>query len=115
MYEKGKTEVSIPVYVDDLTITSNDKGGIIKLKEDLKSHFNLRDFGPTEFLLGIKIERDRPNHMHPPSFQASYIQSILDDALTTPGNWNSVLTLMMENVKHSKKGCAKQGIRRIYS
>lgn len=106
IYEKGKTKVFVPVYVDDLTIASNDKEAVIKLKEDLKAQFKLRDLGPTEFILGIKVERDRPNRTVYLS-QSSYIQSILDDALTTPGDWNSVLTPTMENAKLSRKGCAK--------
>src|SRR6201986_4222881 len=45
-----------------MTLVSKSKEKIAKLKEELKKHFKLRDLGGTSFLLGIKMERDRPNH-----------------------------------------------------
>jgi hypothetical protein len=51
--------IIVPAYVDDLTIVSNSQAAVDKLKADLKSHFKLRELGPTEFLLGVKIVRDR--------------------------------------------------------
>ena len=106
IYEREGIKVFVPVYVDDLTIASNSKTAISQLKSDLTTHFKLRDLGPTEFILGIKVERDRPKRTIYLS-QAAYIQSILDEFLINPGDWNSVVTPMMENAKLSKKGCAK--------
>jgi transposase InsO family protein len=106
IYEQKGIKVFVPVYVDDLTIASNSKSAISQLKSDLMTHFKLRDLGPTEFILGIKVERDRPKRTICLS-QATYIQSILDEHLINPGDWNSVVTPMMENAKLSKKGCAK--------
>jgi hypothetical protein len=106
VYEREGTKIFVPVYVDDLTIASNSKAAISQLKSDLMAHFKLRDLGPTEFILGIKVERDRPRRTIYLS-QAAYIQSILDEYLVNPGDWNSVVTPMMENAKLSKKGCAK--------
>ena len=49
----------IPVFVDDITIAGQDKAAIQRVKDDLRKHFKLRDLGPTSWLLGVKIERDR--------------------------------------------------------
>jgi transposase InsO family protein len=106
IYEQKGIKIFVPVYVDDLTIASNSKAMISQLKSDLMTHFKLRDLGPTEFILGIKVERDRPRRTIYLS-QAAYIQSILDEHLVNPGDWNSVVTPMMENAKLSKNGCAK--------
>ena len=48
----------MPVYVDDITFVSNDKPAIAKAIAELSTHFDLRDLGPTSYLLGIEIERD---------------------------------------------------------
>ncbi|KAJ3013542.1 hypothetical protein NUW54_g1564 [Trametes sanguinea] len=49
----------IPVFVDDITIASKSLDSIQRVKEELRAHFKLRDLGPTSWLLGVKIERDR--------------------------------------------------------
>ena len=47
------------MFVDDITIAGKDKAAIQRVKDDLRKHFKLRDLGPTSWLLGVKIERDR--------------------------------------------------------
>ena len=54
--------IIVPVFVDDMTFVLKSKERIDQLKEDLKKFFKLQDLGPTEFLLGVKIERDRTRH-----------------------------------------------------
>lgn len=61
IYEQDGIKIFVPIYVGDLTIASKSKEAIVKLKTDLASKFKIRDLGPTEFILGIKVERDRPN------------------------------------------------------
>lgn len=61
VYDREGVRVIVPVFVDDMTLVSKSKQKIAELKEELKKHFKLRDLGPTEFLLGVKIERDRSN------------------------------------------------------
>ncbi|KAJ2990192.1 hypothetical protein NUW54_g8546 [Trametes sanguinea] len=51
--------IIIPVFVDDITIASKSKDSIQRVKDELRAHFKLRDLGPTSWLLGVKIERDR--------------------------------------------------------
>lgn len=58
-YDRDGVKIIVPVFVDDLTLVSKSKEKIRQLKEELKQHFKLRDLGPVEFLLGVKVERDR--------------------------------------------------------
>jgi hypothetical protein len=59
VYEKDGVKVIVPVYVDDLTVVSNSKAAIKSFIADLKKHLKLRELGPVEYLLGVKISRDR--------------------------------------------------------
>ena len=59
VYDREGCKIIVPVFVDDMTLVSKSKEKIRELKEDLKKHFKLRDLGPTEYLLGVKVERDR--------------------------------------------------------
>jgi len=74
VYNKNEIRIIVPVFVDDMTLVSKSKQKIQELKEELKKHFKLRDLGPTEFLLGVKIERDRSHH----TLHLSQHQYILD-------------------------------------
>lgn len=66
--------VVVPVFVNDMTLVSKSKQKIAELKEELKKHFKLRDLGPTSFLLGVKIDRDRSHRV----LQLSQRQYTLD-------------------------------------
>lgn len=59
VYEKDGVRIIVPVFVDDLTLVSKSREAIQKLKVDLAKHIKIRDLGPTEFLLGVRVERDR--------------------------------------------------------
>ena len=61
VYIREDVKIIIPVFVDDLTIASKSKEAIQHVKDELKKRFKLRDLGPTSFLLGVKVERDRAN------------------------------------------------------
>jgi Reverse transcriptase (RNA-dependent DNA polymerase) len=47
----------LPVYVDDMIITSDDEG-IAQLKTGLGKKFEVKDFGQFRYFLGIKIIRE---------------------------------------------------------
>ena len=59
VYLRDGVRLIIPVFVDDITIAGKSKEAIQRVKDDLKAHFKLRDLGPTSWLLGVQIERDR--------------------------------------------------------
>lgn len=63
VWAKDKSRIIIPVFVDDITIVSKDKDEIKRVKSVLMAKYKIRDLGPIEFLLGIKVIRDRPKRM----------------------------------------------------
>ena len=62
VYLRDGVRVIIPVFVDDITIAAKSKDAIQRVKDELRAHFKLRDLGPTSWLLGVKIDRDRSKH-----------------------------------------------------
>ena len=74
VYLRDGVRVIIPVFVDDITLAGKSKAAIQRVKDDLHKHFKLRDLGPTSWLLGVKIERDRSNR----SLSISQCQYALD-------------------------------------
>ncbi|KAG8959896.1 hypothetical protein FRC05_007218 [Tulasnella sp. 425] len=66
--------VILPVFVDDVTITSKSTEKTNWVKEELAKHFKVRDLGPTSYLLGIKVEYDKSQHR----LQLSQTQYIID-------------------------------------
>jgi hypothetical protein len=76
VYERDGVKVIVPVHVDDLVLASKSKEGIAKVKSELMERFKLRDQGPTSFILGVRLERDREQRTIALS-QPAYIDSIL--------------------------------------
>jgi transposase InsO family protein len=69
--------VIIGLYVDDLVLISNSTEQIKAVKGELSALFDMKDLGEARFILGIKIDRDRPNRKLSIS-QTEYIRSIVD-------------------------------------
>ena len=100
-HDRDDAKIFVPVCVDNLTLASNSPATLVKLRQDLASHFEIRYLGPTEFILGIKVEWDRPNRIIYLS-QSAYIQSILDEHLPVPSKaMSSVATPTLENARLS--------------
>jgi hypothetical protein len=59
IWEKDGVKVIVPVFVDDITLASKSKEKIAEIKGLLAQRFKLRDLGPTSFLLGVQIDRER--------------------------------------------------------
>ena len=98
VYHKDSVRIILPVFVDDMTLVSKDKAAITQTIESLETHFKLRRLGSIEFLLGVKVERDRPNHTLHLS-QSQYILDMLErygfsscSPVSTPLNPGTVLT-----------------------
>ena len=65
------------IWVDDITLASNSQSSVDKVIKELSCHFKLRDLGPTSYLLGMEITRNRSQHSISLS-QRQYIVDILD-------------------------------------
>jgi Reverse transcriptase (RNA-dependent DNA polymerase)/gag-polypeptide of LTR copia-type/GAG-pre-integrase domain len=74
IYMKDGVRIIVPVFVDDLTIVARDKSSINSVITHLEKHFKLRRLGPIDFLLGVKIRRDRTKY----TIHLSQKQYILD-------------------------------------
>ena len=57
--KEGKIFILLGVYVDDLPIASNSITAMRKTISQLKMKFPVKDLGPMEFCLGIKVTRNR--------------------------------------------------------
>ena len=51
------------LYVDDILLIENDVGVMSSVKVQLSSQFDMKDLGEANFILGIKLQRDRKNKM----------------------------------------------------
>jgi hypothetical protein len=65
------------LYVDDMLVVGHDKNMIIKLKKDLGNHFAMKELGPTQQILGMKIIHDKKKRKFWLS-QEKYIDKVLD-------------------------------------
>ena len=65
------------LYVDDILLIGNDVGVMSSVKVWLSSQFDMKDLGEANFILGIKLWRDRKNKMLGLS-QVGYIDKILE-------------------------------------
>ncbi|KAJ2918221.1 hypothetical protein MD484_g2147, partial [Candolleomyces efflorescens] len=90
VWAKDGIRVTLPVFVDDITITSKNKQKIQEVKDALQKVFKVKDLGPTTYLLGIKVDYDR-EHRTLELSQTQYIVDILKrfgmeecTAVTTP-------------------------------
>lgn len=104
VYRKGDIRIIIPVYIDDMTVASKTTAQYLWVKEELEKHFKLRDLGPTSFLLGVHIERDRSKRLLSIS-QRQYIVDILERFELS--NLSEVSTPLPEGHKLSKSMAPK--------
>ncbi|CAG7846893.1 Retrovirus-related Pol polyprotein from transposon TNT 1-94 Includes: RecName: Full=Protease; Includes: RecName: Full=Reverse transcriptase; Includes: RecName: Full=Endonuclease [Serendipita indica DSM 11827] len=77
IYERDSVKIIVPVHVDDLLLASKSSEAIQMVKDELKARFKIHDQGPTSFLIGVKLERDRQPHTISLS-QPVYIEQILE-------------------------------------
>ena len=68
--------VFLILYVDDILLVGNDFEMLSKVKIQLATQFQMKDLGKAQYVLGIKILRDRKNKIIELS-QENYIYSIL--------------------------------------
>ena len=102
IYSKGETRIIIPVFIDDMTIASKSLEAIESVKADLKKRFKLRDLGPTSWLLGVEIIRNRAKRSLSLS-QRQYILTLLERFGLS--DCNPVTTPLDPSVKLSDAMC----------
>ncbi|THG28111.1 Ty1/Copia family ribonuclease HI, partial [Naasia lichenicola] len=73
----GSKIVFLVLYVDDILLIGNDIPLLSSVKAWLKNHFQMKDLGEAQRILGIRIYRDRSRRMLSLS-QESYIDKILE-------------------------------------
>ena len=79
MYKRHQDKVVtfLVLYVDDILLIGNEVGVMSSIKVWLSSQFDMKDLGKANFILGIKLWRDRKNKMLSLS-QAGYINKVLE-------------------------------------
>jgi hypothetical protein len=77
IFGKDEMRIIIPVFIDDMTIAAKSMDSIKQVISELKSHFKLRELGPTSWLLGVEIVRDRSKRTLSLS-QRQYVLSLLE-------------------------------------
>ena len=55
----GNHFIYVALYVDDMLLVGNNMDLIKEVKHQLSSKFDIKDLGPTHFILGMDIKRDR--------------------------------------------------------
>ena len=73
---KGTKVVFLVLYVDDILLIGNDIEVLSSVKGWLQKHFDMKDLGEANYILGIKLLRDRKNKVLALS-QDLYIDKIL--------------------------------------
>ena len=74
---QDKVIMFLVLYVDDILLIGNDVGVMPSVKVWLSSQFDIKDLGEANFILGIKLWRDRKNKMLGLS-QAEYTDKVLE-------------------------------------
>ena len=62
--------------MDDILIVDADLDAVNGIKQWLKSRFEMKDMSEAKYVMGIKINRDRPNRLLTLS-QESYLETVL--------------------------------------
>lgn len=109
VFGRGDSRIIVPVFIDDMVIACKSRKDVAKVKDDLRSLFKLRDLGPTSWLLGVEIKRDRSKRSISLS-QRQYIIQILArfgfadcDSVSTPMDPGVKLSATMAPTASSEK------------
>jgi histone deacetylase 1/2 len=59
IYNKSGITIYVPVYVDDIIVTSSSNNAITALLQDLRHAFALKDLGDLHYFLGIEVKKSK--------------------------------------------------------
>ena len=88
--------ILLSLYVNDMIITSDDVDGIVVLKFDLASHFEMKNLGVLWYFLGIEVAFSLKCYL---LSQSKYTINILDWTHLT--NTKTIDTPLVVNVRYS--------------
>ena len=94
--------VILLLYVDDMLIVGEDRSMINKLKKELSKSFDMKDLGPAQQILGMKIVRDRKVKRVWLS-QQKYVEQVI--RRFNMGDAKPVKTPLANHFKLSKSSC----------
>ena len=80
MKVSGRKYIFLVLYVDYILLATNDTDMLVKTKQLLFSHFDMKDLGEASYVLGIQILCDRPSSVLRLS-QQTYIECILKGSI----------------------------------
>ena len=63
MKVNGSSFIFMVLYVNDIHLVTNDTNLLAETKQMFSNHFDMKDLGDASFVLGIKIVRDKTNHV----------------------------------------------------
>ena len=94
----------ITLYVDDIHLIGLDKPYIETIKEELASHYRIKDLGPSSNYLGLEITQDLENRTLTIS-QKKYIESVFEaygmaDCSSTPTPMEAGIVLKKAGAEH---------------
>ena len=69
--------IILSLYIDDILLAGNDTEMIVATKEWLSSNFEMKDIGEADYILGVKIFRDRSRKILGLS-QQTYVKKVLE-------------------------------------
>ena len=96
--------IILSLYVDDILLAGNDMEMIIATKGWLSSNFEMKDMGEADYILGVKILRDRSKKLLGLS-QQTYIKKVLERFQMH--NCKPIDTPVAKNVSLSLDMCPK--------
>ena len=104
MKSEGGSAVFLVLYVDGILLIGSDRGTLSTVKVWLAKTFNMKDLGEANYIIWIKLHRDRKNRMIDLS-QAVYIDNVL--VRFAMQNSKKGITAFRHKVCISKDHCLK--------
>ncbi|CAL5378709.1 unnamed protein product [Camellia sinensis] len=98
----GENFIILLLYVDDMLIVGQDATTIISLKKELSQSFEMKDLGPTQQILGMKIVCDRETKRLWLS-QEKYVEQVIEKF--NKKDTKPVSTPLANHFKLSKSSC----------